>query len=159
MSALWKHRSVRSAHLALVSWSLFHVSCFILIVSPPLVFSEFYFPFLYFSHFFCCPMVFTSVSLSVQPWIVLTCVPRPSCIYSLCQCVLSCEFRESVRPGPVSRQVSFYVFLWYFVCLGLEYCYFDTLSCLFLSHRCFFLQSLFSFDTLVIMSSLKELFC
>lgn len=109
-------------------------------------------------------LIFTSGSLSVQPWIVLTCVPWPSCIYSLgllrpCQSVLSCQVRESVSPGPVSRQVSFYVFLLYFVCLGLEHCYFDTLSCLFLSHSCFFLQSFCSFDTFAITSSLKELFC
>lgn len=141
MSALWKHRSVRSTHLALVSWSPFHVSCFILIVSPPLVFSRILLPVPVFFAFF--DLISTSVSLSVQPWIVRTCVPWPSCIYSLgllrpCQCVLSCEVIESVGPGPVSRQVSFYVFLLYFVCLGLEYCYFDTLSCLFLSHSCFF---------------------
>lgn len=141
MSALWKHRSVRSTHLALVSWSLFHVSCFILIVSPPLVFSRILLPVPVFFAFF--DLISTSVSLSVQPWIVLTCVPWPSCIYSLgllrpCQCVLSCEVRVSVSPGPVS-QVSFYVFLLYFVC--------------------FFLQSFCSFDTFAITSSLKELFC
>lgn len=50
----------------------------------PLVVLHLYFLFLVFppSIFFFCLMIFTCVSLSVRPLIVLTCAPLPSCITS-----------------------------------------------------------------------------
>lgn len=46
-------------------------------------FLHFYF-LLLFPCFVCCPMIFASVLLSVLPLVVLTCVPLPFCINSVC---------------------------------------------------------------------------
>lgn len=65
------------------SWS---VSClFFLFLKSCLLFHFLHFYFLLlFPCFFCCPMIFASVLLSVLPLVVLTCVPLPFCINSVC---------------------------------------------------------------------------
>lgn len=55
-------------------------------------FLRFYF-LLLFPCLFCCLMTFTSVLLSVLPLVVLTCVPPPSCINSVCLFPHGCLFR------------------------------------------------------------------
>lgn len=65
------------------SWSVSCLFCFFLKSCLLFHFLHFYF-LLLFPCFFCCPMIFASVLLSVLPLVVLTCVPLPFCINSVC---------------------------------------------------------------------------
>lgn len=72
----------------------FSVSCFFFFFKSCLLFHFLHFYFLLlFPCLFCCLMTFTSVLLSVLPLVVLTCVPLPSCINSVCLFPHGCLFR------------------------------------------------------------------